>query len=272
MGYGMALNLLNNGFSLNVCANKNKKPIDNLIERGAIEFKSFNDLTKNSEIILMCVSNTRVALNIIENIKNNFKKNSTVIDLTTHEADGSIKIYKNLKKNNITYIESPVMGGPKQSEEGILGAIVGCEKEKFSFAKNILSNFCKNVIYFGEVGQASKAKLISNFLSLGTTTFVIESLKVAEKLNIDLKKLYEIAKLGSGNSGALHRIAENALNNNYKGYIFSVDNTVKDLTYINNLLKDMPDAEKLSSIIKNYYLEAQKNGYGDLLISELIKK
>ena len=148
MGYGMALNLLNNGFSLNVCANKNRKPIDNLIERGAIEFKSFNDLTKNSDIILMCVSNTRVALNIIENIKNNFKNNSTVIDLTTHEADGSIKIYKNLKKNNITYIESPVMGGPVQAEKGILGAIVGCDKKHFARVKKNIDEFLQRCFLF----------------------------------------------------------------------------------------------------------------------------
>ena len=175
-----------------------------------------------------------------------------------------------LKKFEIIYAESPVMGGPTQSEEGVLGAIVGCDQNHFNNVKNILTNFCKDVFYFGTVGMGAKAKLVSNFLSLGTTTFVIESIKAAQILGIDLKKFCDVAKLGSGNSGALNRIADKAIKNDYKGYIFTVNNTFKDMTYINELLKDIPNAEKLSSLTKSFYKDAKNKGYGELLISELI--
>ena len=101
------------------------------------------------------------------------------------------------------------MGGPVQAEEGILGGIVGSSEKNLDEAKLYLESFCKNIFHFGPVGVAAKAKLISNFLSLGTTTFVIETVKAAKHFNIDLQKLYDVAKLGSGNSGALNRIAEN---------------------------------------------------------------
>ncbi len=54
--------------------------------------------------------------------------------------------------------------------------------------------------------------------------------------------------------------------------MFSVNNTLKDLTYINELLKNMPNAEKLSSVTKSFYEAAKEKGYGELFISELIKK
>ena len=114
--------------------------------------------------------------------------------------------------------------------------------------------------------------MLSNFLSLGTTTFVIETLKAANHLNIDLQKLYDVAKLGSGNSGALNRIADKAIKGDYTGYVFSVKNAVKDLTYINELMSDLPNADKLSHLTKSIYEEAVKNGKGDLLMSELIKE
>ena len=44
-----------------------------------------------------------------------------IIDITTHKADGSIKIFKKLSSLDIPYVESPVMGGPVQAEEGVLG-------------------------------------------------------------------------------------------------------------------------------------------------------
>ena len=118
--------------------------------------------------------------------------------------------------------------------------------------------------------MGTKAKLINNFLALGTATLVIESLKAAKHLNVDLQKFYDVAKLGSGNSGALNRITDKAIAGDYKGYIFSVKNTLKDMTYINELLSDLPNAEKLASLTKSFYQDAVDRGEGDLLISELI--
>jgi len=37
-------------------------------------------------------------------------------------------------------------------------------------------------------------------------------------------------------------------------------------------LKDLPQAEKFSSIVKTFYEESVKKGNGDFLISELIQK
>ena len=86
-----------------------------------------------------------------------------------------------------------------------------------------------------------------------------------------MQKLIDVARLGSGNSGALNRIADKAIAGDYTGYIFSVNNTLKDLTYINELMKDLPNANKLSALTKSFYKEAADRGKGELLISELIK-
>lgn len=272
MGYGMAHNLIKNNYNLSVICNKNRNPIDKLVAQGAKELKNYKDLCDINNIIIMCVTNTPISLEIINKLKPYLKINTMIIDITTHHSNGSVEVNNLLSSNKIRYVEAPVMGGPVQAEQGILGAIVGSKKEDFQEAKNILLNFCKEAIYFGEIGKGAKAKLLSNFLSLGTTTFVIETLKAANHLNIDLQKLYDVAKLGSGNSGALNRIADKAINGDYTGYVFSVKNAVKDLTYINELMSDLPNADKLSHLTKSIYEEAVKNGKGDLLMSELIKE
>ena len=272
MGYGMAHNLIKNNYNLSVICNKNRNPIDKLVAQGAKELKNYKDLCDISNIIIMCVTNTPIALEIINKLKPYLKIDTMIIDITTHHSNGSIEVNNLLSSNQIRYVEAPVMGGPVQAEQGILGAIVGSKKEDYEDAKKILLNFCKEAIYFGEIGKGAKAKLLSNFLSLGTTTFVIETLKAANHLNIDLQKLYDVAKLGSGNSGALNRIADKAINGDYTGYVFSVKNAVKDLTYINELMSDLPNADKLSHLTKSIYEEAVKNGKGDLLMSELIKE
>ena len=48
--------------------------------------------------------------------------------------------------------------------------------------------------------------------------------------------------------------------------------SLKDLTYITDLLKGMDNAEKLSDLSKSFYKKAVDDGNGELFISELIKK
>ena len=78
--------------------------------------------------------------------------------------------------------------------------------------------------------------------------------------------------MGSGNSGALDRISSKALKGDFKGYVFSVNNTLKDLTYISDLLKDSKNGEQLSQIAKNFYSTLRKiknKGYKSIAIENI---
>ena len=249
MGHGMSLNLLKQN-NLYVIANRQRNNIANLIKEGAKEINSYEEIKNlNLDCLMLCVTNTPIAIEIANNVSPSLKSTTLVIDLTTHNKHGAIEMKNIFNKYNVSYVVSPVMGSKNESLKGILGSIWGGDQDKFN-----------------------ESKLLSNFLSLLTTTTVIEYFKSAEKLDVDWKKLFEVAKLGSGNSGALNRIAEKAISGDYKGYTFSVSNTLKDLTYINELLKDLPQAEKFSSIAKTFYEESVEKGNGDFLISELIQK
>ena len=272
MGFGMAKNLIKK-FDVCIIAHKNRDPIDKLVKLGATEILNYNDLlNQNLDCLMMCVTDTPIAISIAKKIAPMIKEELLIIDLTTHDKLGTSKMKNILSSKLIKYTVNPVMGGPVQSEEGILGGIWGGDNSDFEDSKKYLSSFCKNVFNFGTVEKAAKAKLLSNFLSLLTTTTVIEFFRSAKKLDIDTQLLCDVAKLGSGNSGALDRISSKALKGDFKGYVFSVNNTLKDLTYISDLLKDTKNGEQLSQIAKNFYKSAQEKGFGDLLVSELIEK
>ncbi len=272
MGYGMASNLIKN-FDVYIIAHKNRNRIDKLVDKGAKEVSNYKQLFDiNLDCLMMCVTDTPVAIKIAEDLFSLINNNILIIDLTTHNKTGTIKMKNIFNSPKIKYTVNPVMGGPVQSEEGILGGIWGGDIKDFNESKKFLLSFCKNVFNFGSVEKAAKAKLLSNFLSLLTTTTVIEFFRSAKKLDIDIKLLCDVAKLGSGNSGALNRIADKAIQGDFTGYVFSVNNTLKDLTYINDLLKDSNNAEELSNIAINFYTSAKEKGMGDLLVSELIEK
>ena len=273
MGYGIAKNILKHKNYLFVIANKNRKPIDKIVNEGAEEVKSFEDFAnKNLDALIMCVTNTPIAKSISEKISKVLNSKTLIIDITTHNKTGSMETEQIFKSNNINYIECPVMGGPGQAEEGILGGIVGGSDENFKLSEPYLKMFCKDYFYFGPVGMGAKSKLLNNFLSLGNAALVNHLAKTATELGLDLQKVFDVAKLGSGNSAGLIRIFENLLKGDFKGFKFTATNSVKDLSYIQDLLKDFPEAEKVAELNKNYFQKAVDDGYGENFISELIDK
>ena len=273
MGYGIAKNILKHKNYLFVIANKNRKPIDRIVKEGAKEVKLFEEFSnKNLDALIMCVTNTPIAKSISEKISKVLNSKTLIIDITTHNKTGSMETEQIFKSNNINYIECPVMGGPGQAEEGILGGIVGGSDENFKLSEPYLKMFCKDYFYFGPVGMGAKSKLLNNFLSLGNAALVNHLAKTATELGLDLQKVFDVAKLGSGNSAGLIRIFENLLKGDFKGFKFTATNSVKDLSYIQDLLKDFPEAEKVAEVNKNYFQKAVDDGYGESFISELIDK
>ena len=273
MGYGIAKNILKHKNNLFVIANKNRKPIEKIISDGAEEVKSFEDFSsKNLDAMFMCVTNTPIAKLISEKISDILDSKTLIIDITTHNKTGSMETEKIFKAKNINYVECPVMGGPVQAEEGILGGIVGASDENFKIAEPYFNFFCKEYFHFGPVGMGAKSKLLNNFLSLGNAALVNHLAKSAKEMGLDLKKVFDVAKLGSGNSAALNRVFDNLLKGDFTGFKFTASNSVKDLTYIQDLLKDFPEAEKVAEVNKNYFQKAVDDGYGENFISELINK
>ena len=273
MGYGIAKNILKNNNNLFVIANKNREPIERIVKEGAEEVNSFEDFAnKNLDALFMCVTNTPIAKIISEKISKILNDKTIIIDITTHNKTGSVETDTIFKKNNIGYVECPVMGGPVQAEEGVLGGIVGASEDNFKKAEPYLKFFCKEYFYFGEVGMGAKSKLLNNFLTLGNAALVNHLAIGAKELGLDLQKVYDVAKLGSGNSAALKRVFDNLLKGDFTGFKFTASNSVKDLTYIQDLLKDFPEAEKVAEVNKNYFQKAVDQGYGENFISELINK
>ncbi len=274
MGRGMAKNLLRSGHALTVIAHNNRAPIEELVASGAQEASSHEALANASDTIVLCVTGNVAASEVIGALRPFLRPSMMVIDTSTNPPDATIAFAALLSGNGVSYVESPVSGGVKQADDGTLGGMVGCAENDFERARAVLSCFCKRVERFGEVGAGSRAKLVSNFLALGTATLVVEAFNYARALDTDWEKLYGLARLGSGRSSALERILNHALLGDYCGYVFSIENTLKDFSYICDMLDQIKTGSNqhphLAPLMRAIYQEAAKNGHGKRMLSELL--
>jgi 3-hydroxyisobutyrate dehydrogenase len=137
--------------------------------------------------------------------------------------------------------------------------MVGGTKEAFDLALPLLKIMGKNIFHAGELGSGNGAKICNN-MSLGITMIAAsESLMLAKRLNIDIKKVHEIMKNASGNSWPISvypplpgLIEGTPSNNNYRPG-FSAGMMNKDLKLANECAKQAKASTPLGSMALEIY-------------------
>ena len=267
MGQGMVQNLLKAGHKVKIIANKNRRPIEELVALGASEMLSLNDMATSCDSFILCLPSSQTAMSVCDALFPLLPPETIVIDCTTNQLVTVKDLAKKAKAANLRYAEAPLTGGQQQSLEAKLGAIVGCDIDDFEIVSSILKPCCAQIERLGELGMGAKTKLISNFLALGTATLVVEAMKAANNLGVDWEKFYKLASQGSGHSMSLDRIAPKAIAGTHDGYVFTIANTVKDMEYISVLLKDQTDAAAITEVFLEIYKNAANNGMQDSFLS-----
>jgi 3-hydroxyisobutyrate dehydrogenase-like beta-hydroxyacid dehydrogenase len=267
MGQGMVQNLLKAGNEVSIIANKNRRPIEELVALGAKEMVSLSDMVSCCNCFILCLPSSKTVISVCDELFPLLSPSTVVIDCTTNELVSVDELGKKAKKAKLRYVEAPLTGGQKQSWDAMLGAIVGCDESDFEMVSTILNPCCAQIERFGELGMGVKTKLISNFLALGTATLVVEAMKVAHNFGVDWEKFYKLASQGSGHSMSLDRIAPKAIAGTHDGYVFTIANTVKDMEYISDLLKDQPDASAITEVFLEIYKNAANAGMQDSFLS-----
>lgn len=271
MGLGMAENLINAGHSLHIAAHQNRDPVDLLVSKGATEWSSPAEAATASSCIFLCLPNSMVVEELINDLLPVLRSDHVVVDTGTSLPSSTANVYARFSSINVAFAEAPVAGGMQQAKEGKLGALVGADEETFKQISPIMDAFCSTMQHFGPVGTGGHAKLLSNYMVLGFATSVIEAFYAAKASDVDWSKLYEVAVCGAANSGVLQRIAGSAVDGDFMGYAFTVRAALKDYRYINKMSEELGLGTLDNPRIMNLLETADKLGFGNLRISELLR-
>ena len=267
MGHGMAANLLKAGYILTVVAHRNRAPIDDLVGKGAIEVPSIEEIVENNDCIILCLSNAHIVGSTVGRLKHHLVDGQIIIDSSTSNPETSRKLAHELETLGVAFADAPLTGGPEQAVKGELGVLCGASLETFTKIEPVLACFASVVRHMGPVGSGSTAKLISNFLVTGMIALVAEAFVTARSADIDWKNIYEAMLMGSGNSGVLRKMVGPALEGDFNGYTFTVENAAKDIGYFNQL----GITTQLGKTVEEIFKTGLAKGLGPQNVSQLLK-
>jgi len=210
-------------------------------------------------------------------IINKVSKDCLLIDCSTIDIQTSKEIGKKATENGIKMIDAPVSGGVMGAQKATLNIMVGGTKEAFDLALPLLKIMGKNIFHAGELGSGNGAKICNN-MSLGITMIAAsESLMLAKRLNIDIKKVHEIMKNASGNSWPISvypplpdLIEGTPSNNNYRPG-FSAGMMNKDLKLAYECAKSVSADTPLGKMALEIYEKFCKDGNDDKDFSAISK-
>jgi 3-hydroxyisobutyrate dehydrogenase len=280
MGLPMAENLMKSGKKIKVF-DVSKKTLDIAREKKLDVVNDFNELiTKEVSTVITMLPEGKHSKEVFlgdNGIINKVSKNCLLIDCSTIDIQTSKEIGKKATEKGILMIDAPVSGGVMGAQKATLNIMVGGSKKAFDLALPLLKIMGKNIFHAGDLGSGNGAKICNN-MSLGVAMIVAsESLMLAKRLNIDIKKVHEIMKNASGNSWPISvypplpgLIEGTPSNNNYRPG-FSAGMMNKDLKLANECAKSVDADTPLGKMALEIYDKFCKEGNDEKDFSAISK-
>ena len=271
-GGKLAGSLLRNGFDLTV-RDLNKKFVNEFVERGANSGRSPKEMAEHCNVIITCLPSPKVCSEVMESkdgILAGLSKGKIWLEMSTTDEAEIRRIGALVDAIGALPIDCPVSGGCHRADTGNISIFAGCKREAFELALPILTTMGRRVLHTGDLGTASKLKVMTNYLAIVNLASIAEALTTMKVLGMDMNVTYEAIKASSGNS-FVHETESQVILNGSRDISFTMDLVSKDVGIFNELAKRKGLDLEIAPLIVDIFKDGEKR-YGPRELSPNIIK
>jgi len=269
MGHGMAKNIRAKGFELSITVHQRTEPVQDLLAAGAKRVASHADLAA-CDAVVICVTGSPQVEAVVAGLLSNARQGLIVIDTSTSEPDSTRRLAALCAEKGVVYVDAPLTRTPIEAEAGRLNTMVGASQEVFEKISPLLQAYCENVFHVGETGAGHIVKLLNNFISQAICTATAEAFAVGSKAGVDVRQLVRVVSAGGANSGLFQSMSK-ALDGDFTGLKFELNNAAKDLRYYCHLTEGVKAHSQIGASVHQALNLAAALGYGSELVPSLVK-
>ena len=193
MGYNIALHIINANKNVHII-NRNSANTFKFIKkfknsRRLFTYDQYDHLSNKCDFIISCVGKD-LDLKDVYLSKNGILKGlspkTLIVDHTTASYDISKVLYEKTLGKKCYFFDAPISGGEIGAINGTLSIMVGGEKSKFKYIKEILDLYSKSLIYMGKPGSGQLTKMVNQICVATIIQGLAEGLNFAKKKNLML--------------------------------------------------------------------------------------
>ena len=267
MGGPLAGWLLKSGFLL-VVHDLNKDTAVTLLERGAVWADSPRLVAEQCDVVATCVPGPpemeATALGP-QGVLQGIRPGAFYIDHTTNSPEVVRKVGAAVKEHKAHMLDAPLDGGREGAMAGDLTLFVGGDAAILQRARPVLESYSKSVVWVGELGAGSVAKIVHNALAMSIDLILTECMTLGVKAGVALPQLVEAIRRGSAlgdNMSLVKRWPESLLRGDFAAR-FALKLAHKDYGLAAELAERSQVPTQLMDLCREEISEALRRGWGD---------
>ena len=271
-GGKLAGSLLRNGYDLTV-RDLNKDLVNEFVERGANSGRSPKEMAEHCNVVITCLPSPKDCSEVMESkdgVLAGLSEGKIWLEMSTTDEAEIRRIGALVDAVGALPIDCPVSGGCHRADTGNISIFAGCKREAFELALPILTTMGRRVLHTGDLGTASKLKVMTNYLATVNLTSIAEALTTMKALGMDMNVTYEAIKASSGNS-FVHETESQVILNGSRDISFTMDLVSKDVGIFNELAKRKGLDLEIAPLIVDIFKDGEKR-YGSRELSPNIIK
>ena len=272
VGGKLAGSLLRNGYDLTV-RDLNKEFVNEFVERGANSGRSPKEMAEHCNVVITCLPSPKDCSEVMESkdgVLAGLSKGKIWLEMSTTDEAEIRRIGALVEVVGALPIDCPVSGGCHRADTGNISIFAGCTRETFELVLPILTTMGRRVLHTGDLGTASKLKVMTNYLATVNLTSIAEALTTMKVLGMDMNVTYEAIKASSGNS-FVHETESQVILNGSRDISFTMDLVSKDVGIFNELAKRKGLDLEIAPLIVDIFKDGEKR-YGSRELSPNIIK
>ena len=264
MGAAMAANVARAGFELHVW-NRTPGRAAVPLSLGAVETASPSALASESDIVVICVSDTpdvEAVLFAADGVAAGLAPGSLIIDCSTISPRETRAFAERLAESGIGFVDAPVSGGSEGAEKGTLTIMVGGAAVDLERAMPVLEAMGSSITHMGPCGAGQATKAVNQVILSAVYLGVAEGMVLAMKSGLDAGKVAEALAGGAAGSWVLQNRSGRMIDNDYP-LGFRIALHLKDITIALEMAREVGAALPVTAMASQIESGLVARGFGD---------
>jgi 3-hydroxyisobutyrate dehydrogenase len=274
MGASMALNVRKAGHELTVY-DLRREAAEPHLKAGAAWGEGPRAVAAVSDVVFTSLPGPREAEAVADELLDSMEQGTAWFDLSTNSPTVVRRIHARFAEKGIAMLDAPVSGGPGGAKSGKLALLIGGDKAVFDRLKPVLDTIGDQVIYIGEIGAGSVAKLVHNCAGYMIQTALAEVFTLGVKAGVDPLELWSAVRQCSlGRIRTFDRLGKQFLQGSFEPPDFALQLAHKDVTLATELGRELGVPMRVANMTYAEMTEALNRGWGkrDSRVSMLLQE
>lgn len=201
LGHGMALNLLDRGWSLTVFDSSTRRA-DILATSGASTASTIQSLHRCSVICLAVPDDAAVTAILLgkDGLLPLLDPGQTVIVHSTVLPETARMLARAFGEAGVAFLDAPVSGGPDRARRGELTLMVGGAESDLAAVETLVQDMASEVLHQGPAGSGSATKLANQLMMFSTLAGTHEALRLGAAYGVPPAKVLQAVSSSTGDS------------------------------------------------------------------------